>query len=1289
MLPGQVFGERFELMKRIGSGGMGTVWLAVDKQTNQRVALKVLRDPQGDATARFLKEATILSNFEHPHVVRYVAHGIASTDEPYLAMEYLQGESLLGRLERGPLDFHQWLTLGRLVAHALGTAHQQRIIHRDIKPSNLFLVGGLVDQVRIVDFGIARRTGTMAGLTHTGSILGTPGYMSPEQARGDKETEASSDVFSLGCVLFECLAGQPPFHGAHPMALLAKLLLEEPPQISELRPDVPPAIAAVCMRMLAKDPALRPQNGHDVVALLDAIDFHEENIAANAHAMAIALTVNERRLVSIVAASEPADQDETKIEALVAAVRRVTLPLGARVVELSSGAVVAVLLAEGSVVDQAASGARCALWIALAAPMASVVLVTGRGESTSRLPVGEALERAAALLDEALTIAQREALVLIDHNTQGLLEGRFELSERAGRVWLCRELQSGHEIRTLLGKKSPFVGREREMRNILDLIEESFDEREPMGVIVTAPPGMGKSRLRQELMLVLSERFPKMATMLARPDTFSAGSAYSLLSGALRDILQISAGEPIEEQRRKIELLAAVLEDDGERKTTAAFLGELAGAPFPDDNSPRLRAARQNRQLMADSMTSAYCQITAAVANNRPVLIVLEDLQWSDASSWKIISTLLRDSKDLPLVVLGFARPEVHDVFPRLNEIRNLEEIRLRPLQRRAAIELMSSVLGANVDAARIAGAVERSEGNVFFLEELIRAIADKRDDELPDTVLGMVEARLVALPPEARRLLRAASIFGDVFWEQGVMELMGVQESITPLLTDLCAREVLTKRSHSRFSGHNEYAFHHAILREGANAMLAERDRLLGHRLAASWLKRAGEADALVLAEHFQRGGDRENAAVHYLRAGSQAFERDDLPGTLQCAERGRGCGASGELLGNLHALETTAHCWRSELSLAYRASIAALPLVAPGSRWECLLLFHGSWAALVLGEEENFVYMAQRFIDFDPAPDARSDYALWAPLAASLFTSYGRAKLSSALIGRIESLDPDILAQNAALEGALAVGQSDHIRAFERAPHRLLQLTRKAVAAFERIGDTRNQITALNRLGQALSEIGEWTEGERALRTALELARRIRVPFAELQSEMHLAALLVTAHEQARWNEAEIIANKVLSGLGVSAGYRGWAHGIRAQCLMRTGRFEEAVTEARAGRALCERLPARRVWISNLLTRALFVLNQMIEAREVCQEIQDMLERFHGGYVEIEARLTLVQMHVRMNEMVEARAWLMETILNIEQRAADIPEESARRQYLREVPENKHAYDLAEKMLDRPMTA
>ena len=203
MLSGRLLDGRFELAEVAGSGGMGTVYRALDRASGAVVALKLLHKVDARAQARFDREARALSRMEHPRIVRYATHGVAPTGEPYLAMEWLSGESLAARLSRQELRVEESVALARAVADALGAAHARGIVHRDIKPSNLFLVDGVLDRVKVIDFGIAQLPDTTSRLTQTAAVVGTLGYMAPEQARGDHETlDARADIFSLGCVLF-------------------------------------------------------------------------------------------------------------------------------------------------------------------------------------------------------------------------------------------------------------------------------------------------------------------------------------------------------------------------------------------------------------------------------------------------------------------------------------------------------------------------------------------------------------------------------------------------------------------------------------------------------------------------------------------------------------------------------------------------------------------------------------------------------------------------------------------------------------------------------------------------------------------------------------------------------------------------------------------------------------------------------------------------------------------------------------------------------------------------------
>src|SRR5262245_44517169 len=253
MQRGEVIGGRFEIEGRAGAGGMGQVFRGRDMQSGERVAVKMLLGDDGGHEARFSTEVRVLSELSHPGIVRYVAHGVTASGEPYLAMEWLDGEDLSRRRGRCPLGVHDSIAVARSVAEALGEAHERRIVHRDLKPSNIFLVDGRIDRVKLLDFGIARMA-SATRMTHKGGIVGTPGYMAPEQVQDNSEVDARTDVFALGCVLFECLAGQAAFAAEHPMALLAKVVCAEPPRLCDVRPEAPEALDELIFGMLAKDP---------------------------------------------------------------------------------------------------------------------------------------------------------------------------------------------------------------------------------------------------------------------------------------------------------------------------------------------------------------------------------------------------------------------------------------------------------------------------------------------------------------------------------------------------------------------------------------------------------------------------------------------------------------------------------------------------------------------------------------------------------------------------------------------------------------------------------------------------------------------------------------------------------------------------------------------------------------------------------------------------------------------------------------------------------------------------
>src|SRR5690606_1590123 len=264
--------------------------------------------------------------------------------------------------------------------------------------------------------------------------------------------------------------------------------------------------------------------------------------------------------------------------------------------------------------------------------------------------------------------------------------------------------------------------------------------------------------------------------LTCRGEPMSAGAPFVLAAQIVRRGAALPDDAPEEAQRRALaSALAQAGVDQAERARIATFLAELVGvAPRDGSESEDLRAARSSPLLMGDQIRLAWEDWLDAECAAGPLVIVIEDLHWGDAPSVKLIDAALRGLRERPLMVLALTRPEVHDAFPSLWSGRGVQEVRLPELSRGASEELVRAVLGAEVDAETIAWISERAGGHALYLEEVIRAVAEGRRERIPASVLAMVQVRMAGLPSEERRVLRAASVFGEVFWRGGVAALVG-----------------------------------------------------------------------------------------------------------------------------------------------------------------------------------------------------------------------------------------------------------------------------------------------------------------------------------------------------------------------------------------------------------------------------------------------------------------------------------------------------------------------------------
>jgi tetratricopeptide (TPR) repeat protein len=1159
----ELIGARFELEALVGAGGMGQIYRARDRLDGSQVAVKLLHDAEDEVrAARFLDEARLLGTLDHPGIVRYVAHGLTRGRTPYLAMEWLEGDNLSARLAGGALSVNEASALVARAAAALGAAHAAGIVHRDVKPSNLILVGGSVARIKVVDFGLACLP---AEREEPPGRAGTPRYMAPEQVRGDRELDARVDVFGLGCIFYHCLTGRSAFGGQDEMAVFGRILLEDPTPAHVVSAGIPLDLSLLCARMLAKDAATRPEDGNAVAAELAALARDDTRLVSPARPARREL---ERRLLAFVLVH--CDRPERDREALKAELGACARAHGASLDMFRDRTCISVLAGARSAVDLAAQAARLAL--ALRDRAGGPVAVATGVDVYSTRPTGELIDRAAETLRAA-----PPGTVRVDQVTADLLQTRLILD--GGSVVAQREAPAVR--RTLLGRSTPFVGRERETAMLETLLADCFATPAAQAALVVGPPGAGKSRLAEELLAL----HPEINPLVAFGDPTHTGSPFGLVGSALRRAAGICSGDPPEEQRRKL----AARAPDG-----VDHLAELLAIPGA------AAGARDDPLLAGDRMVRAVVDFLAAECARGPTLLVVDDLHWGDRPSARCIDIALRELGDRPLFVLALARPEVHRLFPRLWSDRRTIEVRLGELPRRAAERLVRVVLGEAEPAERVAHIVDHAGGNPFFLEELVRAAAEGRDDALPETVLAMVSARLDGFAPEARRVLRAASVLGESFWLGAVAHILGAAaDEVGEWLDILAEREVVVAQADSRFAGEREYAFRHELLRQGAYAAWTDADRARAHLLGGEWLASHGEPDAAVVAEQLERGGANAHAADWYRRGAEQALAANDFAGAVAHAERGLGLGPDAEARVGLASAALEASWWRGDLADALRRGREVMVMSAPGQpSWSTAVWMLAAMAALA-GDAARLHGLVGGLLDLDPRAHA-STLARTATAVASI----GLAAEADRLLGRLEIVEPDadeLTRARVEVARALRAGIAGDAETWMR-------LSRAAVARYLGSGDVRNARFATINWAAALIELGDPAAAVALLRDSLATTRRLGLGLVA----GHLWYLGEALARLGQLDEALLAEGEAVSAFAAegSRPFEAQARATLARILLARGDAAAAEAEAAQACAMLDPAPQARALALATLARARLARGGAAEALEAAEQGMAILD-------------------------------------------------------------------------------
>lgn len=1260
---GSRVGAHFWVERLAGSGGMGEVYRAVDESTGLPVAIKVLLDGGHGDTSRFLREARLLSSLDHPGIVRHVAHGSLDSGHPFLVMEWLEGEDLAACIERGPLHASDAVALMMRVADALGALHERGIVHRDLKPSNIFLPGGRLEEAKLLDFGIASSQ-TLTRITRTGTLLGTAAYIAPEQANGGPLLDARSDVFSLGCVLYECLSGQKAFQGDSWIAILTKILLGQLGSLREARPGLPESLYGLVERMLAHSPADRPSNGRAVGEALRAMgDLQVLGLADTVEIPRLpSLTHEEQRATALVIVGPPLAADPAEYERLEAE----ALAHGARFERIVDGSFLAILTDTSVATDLATKAALCALALRRIAKDRRISLSVGFRESTGQRQLGAAIDRATrGVVQEPEENTGNH--VVLDEFAVGLLEGRFQVG-KLGRTFVLQDERDASDARTLLGMATPFVGRERDMRQIERSFEECVTNERAMVVVVSAAAGMGKSRLCRQVMHNLRARRDPHAIWLARGRMLGAGSALGMLSELLYDACGLRSGESAESCREKLVLAVNKRVSEAHRTRVAAFLGEVMGARFSDEGNPQLLSARRDPQLMGDMIRDAFVDFVQGECKKNPLVIILEDLHWGDESTVKILDVVLRDGAETPLFIMAFARPEVDELFPKLWKDRNPEVIRLRELGKKASEQLVAHVLGADVDRDVLDRIVKLADGNAFYLEELIRKVAEGRGTDLPETVVAMVQSRIAGLDDVFRRILRAASIFGEVFWLHGVSALLGGSFDVGATaagIQKLCDGEFVTKQRTSRFVEQTEYAFRHALVREGAYALLTDEDRILGHRLVAHWLEQQGENNALTLADHFEKGGDNAHAGPLFVQAAIQCVERFDSTAIAKIAARALRAGVTGEMLGILRSVEAETGYYDARVQDSLVAGLEALPLLRPGSfRW-CRAARSIISTSSQIGRMDVFGQVLGQFLAVEPE-DENAQFS-WIACATSLvmmFSLIGMRDQAEAILAQAEQRQPK--RKDPLASGNIALARHVVLSYHGDDVGGSFMWAQQSFESCDVVG-AREAIFAESMMVTTLSAMGGMDDAMQMARRGLIRAQLLAEPMLVFAMALGLALSLLDTLDPVHLSEAETIARLARDVAKGNLMMAGRASEALARTALLTGRMDEAETYVCQSMEMLSTLPAVKPQALTTYARILLLTGRHEQARGCIDELQGLLSGVGGGgYFGVHGKCVMAEVREAVGDKEGAINTLREAVAQIRRRAASIRDDEMRHRYL-----------------------
>jgi hypothetical protein len=459
-----------------------------------------------------------------------------------------------------------------------------------------------------------------------------------------------------------------------------------------LNPLIPEELEAVIVRALSKEPQARPANAAQLLGILESLPSLSDAVTSEVQPSQPGSA--EQYVASLIVLR--GDEEGTYEKA-----SRASAPHGLRARRGDDGTIIIATSGVGTAGDHATRAARCALSVQRATRATQMAVSTGLSQQTGEALSGRALDSAlvSLLLKDGLQGGElpQGPCLWLDENTAALLDSRFDV-RAVEQGYLLRGLRDTYEpTRTVLGRKTRCVGRKREVSLLEATLGESFSEHAASAVLITGAPGIGKSRLASEITRSARRTIPGVQVMRGGAEPLNAGAPFAALCDAIERACRMRASEPDPVRRQKLQSRLSELLRGDDLTRVSEFLGELLGIKPERTPSPQLEAARRDAVLRGDQIIRALEDWLRAESQAHPVLLILDDFHWGDLPTVRLVDSILRNLSESPIVVLVLARPEIHELFPKLWSKRGVTEVRLSGLSRRAISEMIEEVLGPAV----------------------------------------------------------------------------------------------------------------------------------------------------------------------------------------------------------------------------------------------------------------------------------------------------------------------------------------------------------------------------------------------------------------------------------------------------------------------------------------------------------------------------------------------------------------------------------------------------------------